>query len=315
MHVIAVNTTILSPTTALLAHHPVDPSELWSAWHPDPTIVAALALAVVLYHHGLVRVRISRVRAPVAFAGGMLALVVALASPLDAAAGSIFSAHMVQHLVLMIVAAPLLVCGRPGLVFTAALPTGPRRAVRRLGSRPRARRMAKALSQPIVPWALAAVTLWAWHHPILYEAAVDHDVVHAVEHATMLGTAAVVWAVALGRVRRPVPVPAAAVLLFATALQSGALGAVLTLARAPLYTVHTAMAPRWGLTPLEDQQLAGALMWMPPGLVYVGVIAALFVRWFGALEAAPGVAAEAVSGRAAGATSGRIATPAGRRPS
>jgi putative membrane protein len=295
---------------AVLAHHPVARSELWAAWHPDPLIVGGLALTLVLYHHGLARLARQGRRAPsrsavVAFDCGMVALALALASPLDAAAASIFSAHMVQHLVLLAVAAPLLVCGRPGLVLTSALPARPRRLLRRGGARPAVRRAGTALSHPIVAWVLATVTLWAWHHPSLYEAAVNHDLVHAAEHITLLGSAAIVWAVALGRVRRRLAVPAAALVLVATALQGSAFGAALTLARAPLYTVHSAMAPRWGLTPLEDQQLAGALMWVPPGLVYVGVAAALLVRWFNTLDAGPtvtaaGPIARAITGRGNG---------------
>jgi cytochrome c oxidase assembly factor CtaG len=304
----------LTAVTAMILHQPVARSELWSDWRPDPLIVVVLALTVVVYHHGLARLarrtrRWPRRRSVVAFDGGLAALAVALASPLDAAAASIFSAHMVQHLVLTVVAAPLLVCGRPGLVFTWALPARPRRVVRRMGAHPAVRRAAGTLSNPVVVWGVATMTLWAWHHPALYEAAVNHDAVHVVEHATLLGTAAAVWAVALGRVRHPVPVPAAALLLFATALQGGALGAVLSLARTPLYEVHSAMAPRWGLTPLGDQQLAGVLMWMPAGLVYLGVAATLLVRWFGALEAPPVVGA---TGPLAGPVTGSVA---GRRPS
>jgi putative membrane protein len=279
---------------AVLGHHPVARSELWAAWHPDPLIIGGLALTLVLYHHGLARLASRSRRRPsrwavVAFDCGVAALALALASPLDAAAASIFSAHMVQHLVLLTVAAPLLVCGRPELVLTSALPAGPRRRLRRGAARPVVRRAGTSLSHPIVAWVLATVTLWAWHHPTLYEAAVNHDLVHAAEHVTLLGTAALVWAVALGRVRRRLAVPAAALVLVATALQGSAFGAGLTLARAPLYAVHTAMAPRWGLTPLEDQQLAGALMWVPPGLVYTGVAAALLARWFNTLDARPTV--------------------------
>jgi putative membrane protein len=315
-----VHDITVTAMTALLAHHPVAPSELWSASLADPVVVAALALAVALYHYGLAhmgRLRQALGRGSVVcFDGGMAALAVALASPLDAAAASIFSAHMVQHMVLMVVAAPLLVCGRPGLVLTAALPARPRRLVRRVGTGARMRRIVRTLFHPIVVWALATLTLWAWHLPALYETAVTHDLVHVLEHATLLGTAAAVWGVALGRVRDPVPVPAAGLLLLATALQSGALGAVLALARAPLYTVHAAMAHQWGLSVLEDQQLAGVLMWMPAGLVYVGVTAVLLVRWFvdlDTLTAAPGVTA---TGPIAGPATGPVAGPiAGRRPS
>lgn len=285
----AVVAPVSGPVT--LAHHPVAPSELWSSWHPDPVIVAVLALSVVLYHHGLSRLR-ARHRGPavswravVSFDAGVAALAVALVSPLDAAAASVFWAHMVQHLVLMVVAAPLLVCGRPGTVLPWALPARQRRLVRRAGARRPVSRVVEVLSHPLVAWAVGTTTLWAWHHPALYDAAVRHDLVHALEHVTLLGTAAVVWAVALGRTRATVPVPLAAMLLFATALQSGALGAVLTLAREPLYEAHTATAPLWGMTPLGDQQLAGALMWMPPSLLYVAVTAALLVRWLASLDA------------------------------
>jgi putative membrane protein len=322
-----VHDIAVTAMTAPLAHHPVAPSELWSAWHADPVVVAALALTVALYHYGVAH--LGRLRqalgrgSVVCFDGGMAALAVALASPLDAAAASIFSAHMVQHMVLMVVAAPLLVCGRPGLVLTATRPARPRRLVRRIGTRAAMRRIARALFHPIVVCALATLTLWAWHHPALYETAVTHDLVHVLEHATLLVTAAAVWAVALGRVRDPVPVPAAGLLLLATALQGGALGAILTLARAPLYTVHAAMAPQWGLSALEDQQLAGVLMWMPAGLVYVGAAAALLVRWFvdlDTLTAPPGVPATGpmaghVTGPVAGPAAGPVGPIAGRRPS
>jgi putative membrane protein len=279
-----------------LAHGPAVPSELWSSWRPDPLIVAALLLAAVLYRQGLVNLRPRpRPRRTVAFAGGLLAVAVALASPLDGAAGSLFAAHMLQHLVLMMVAAPLLVIGDPVLVMGAALPASGRRRLRRLATRRPARRVVAVGRHPVVVWALSAVVLWAWHLPSLYDAAVRNDALHAVEHATLLGSAALLWAAVLGR--RPLPAPAAVGLLFATMLQSSALGAVLTFAGSPLYAVHEATTAAWGQTPLEDQQLAGALMWIPPGIVYLVVMAGLLVRWLESLgtpsERAPVTTGEA----------------------
>jgi putative membrane protein len=206
---------------------------------------------------------------------------VALVSPLDGAAASLFAAHMAQHLVLMMVAAPLLAASRPLLVVGAALPAAGRRRLRRVA----ARRLATAMFHPVVVWTLGTVVLWAWHLPVLYDAAVRNDAVHAVEHVTLLGAAALLWAAVLGRSPRPLAAPAAVGLLFATMLQSSALGAVLTLAGSPLYSVHETTTAAWGLTPLEDQQLAGALMWVPPGVVYLGVMAGLLVRWLGSLDA------------------------------
>jgi putative membrane protein len=274
---------------AMLAHGAAAPSELWRSWRPDPLVVAALLVAGVLYRQGLVALRTRarpgpRPRHVAAFAGGLAAVAVALVSPLDGAAGALFAAHMLQHLVLMMVAAPLLAAGRPVLVVGAGLPAAGRRRMRRLAASHPARRVATTLFHPIAVWTLGVVALWAWHLPALYDAAVRTDAIHAVEHTTLLGTAALLWAAVLGRGPRPLAVPAAVGLLFATALQNSALGAVLTLAGAPLYRVHEATTAAWGLSPLQDQQLAGALMWVPPGVVYLFVMAGLLVRWLGSLD-------------------------------
>lgn len=280
------------------AHDPVAPGELWSSWHPDPLVLAGLALAAVVYRQGLVGLRRQRRGRPAvgptqvaAFSGGLATLAVALASPLEAAASSLFAAHMVQHLMLLVVAPPLLVLGRPGLVMTMALPRRARRRVRRAGTRGAVRRTVEAVSHPAAVWGAGTVVLWAWHLPSLYEAAVLHDAVHALEHATLLAIAGLLWAAVLGRGSRPLAAPAVVLLLFVTALQGAALGAVLSLASAPLYAVHEPVAPLWGLTPLEDQQLAGGLMWVPPGLVYLAVMAGVLVRWFASLDARSGDAA------------------------
>lgn len=271
-----------------LAHDAVAPSELWSSWRPEPFILATLALTALLYRQGLAHQRAWRRPAVrpaqvVAFYGALLALAVALASPLEGAASSLFAAHMVQHLLLMMVAAPLLVLGRPVMVLSQALPQRWRRLLRARARR-RVRVTAHSLSHPAVVWAVGAVVLWAWHLPTLYEVALSHDALHALEHVSLVATSALVWALALGRRPRSLATPAAVLVLFATALQSGALGAVLALARTPLYPIHAPAAPLWGLTPLEDQQLAGVLMWVPPGLVYVTVMSGLLVRWFASLD-------------------------------
>lgn len=275
-----------------LAHDAVARSELWSSWHPEPVVVAGLALAGLLYARGLVGLQTHR-RWPspvrpsqvVAYAAALLALAVALTSPLETAASSLFTAHMIQHLVLIVVAAPLLVLGRSGLVATAGLPGRERRLLRRARARPQVRRVLDVVWHPVAVWALGTVVLWAWHLPALYEAAVRHEAVHALEHVTLVAVAALLWAAVLGRGRRSLAVPVAALLLFASSLQSAALGAVLAFAQAPLYTIHEPIAPQWGLTPLQDQQVAGGLMWVPPGLVYMAVIATLLARWFANLDA------------------------------
>jgi putative membrane protein len=291
--------TAITPMT--LGHAPVAPSELWSAWHPEPLILGLLALTAVLYgwglsHLGARRRQMVRPANVVAFAGALLVLAVALASPLEVAASSVFAAHMVQHLLLMLAVAPLLVCGRPVVVLSQAFPLRGRRLLIRVRTYRSVRAGIVALFHPVSIWVVGAVVLWAWHLPTLYEAALRSDALHALEHASLIATSAFVWAVALGRARRSLAAPAASGLLFATALQSGALGAVLALAQRPLYAVHAAVAPSWGLTPLEDQQLAGGLMWVPPGLIYLVVIAALLARWLGSLEIPDGEPASTARG-------------------
>jgi putative membrane protein len=289
------------PVLMTLAHTPVARSDLWSSWRPDPLILGILVLTAFLYRLGLAhlgarRRQLVRPAHVAAFAGALLALAIALASPLELAASSVFAAHMVQHLLLMLIVAPLVVCGRPVLVLGRAVPLRGRRLFVRVRARPSVRSARDALLHPVSAWVMGVVVLWAWHLPALYEVALRHDALHALEHASLIATAALVWALALGRARRSLAIPAASGLLLATALQSGALGAVLALAQRPLYPIHASVAPSWGLTPLEDQQLAGGLMWVPPGIVYTVVIAALLAHWLGSLEVGDGEHAATVRG-------------------
>ena len=271
-------------------NHVVAPSELASAWTVDPVLVAALGVAGVLYGRGTARLgeRIGGPARPkgrsLAFYAGLVILAAALLSPLDALASTLFAGHMVQHLLLMVVAAPLLVYARPTAALVAGLPSGGRDAVRR-ASAAGLRGAARTLTRPVVVWGLGTVVLWSWHMPSLYEAALSHDALHAVEHASFFGVAVLFWSVVLGSgARRGVARPVAGLLVLASGVQSTALGAVLLFASSPLYPVHGPGAAAWGTSALEDQQLAGALMWGPPGLVYLVVMGWLLVRWFAEME-------------------------------
>jgi putative membrane protein len=258
---------------------------------PDPSVVSALSLAGAAYAIGFARRhrasgRRVGTRQAVAFAAALAVLALALASPLEAVASALFTAHMVQHLLLIVVAAPLLVSARPGTVLLAALPPRWRRRAHRLSGARLVRVSLVRLAHPVVAWVVAAAVLWAWHLPSLYQLALAQEAVHVLEHATLLATAGLTWWL-VGTRRGPFAVgrPAAVGLLFATALQSGALGAVLSLASAPLYPVHAAGAAAFDLTPLADQQLAGVLMWVPPWAVYLTTMVVLLFRWFAHLEA------------------------------
>ncbi|CAN5164915.1 cytochrome c oxidase assembly protein [soil metagenome] len=258
--------------------------------------VVAVAVGAWAYGRGLRRLWaragtgrvVSRARAA-AFAAGMVSLVAVLSGPLPGAAHRLLWAHMVQHVVLMAVSAPLLVLGAPLPTLLWALPEGARRRastwVRRL-NRSHARSGWYA-------WAAAAVVahavaVWAWHVPGAFEAALHHEVFHVAEHASFFGTAVVLWWVVLGDLSPSVH-GAGVVAVFLTALQGGTLGAFMTLASHPWYPAYTDRAGST-LTALEDQQVAGVIMWAPAGLAYLLAGIAVFAVWVGRSEQAnPGV--------------------------
>ena len=281
-----------------LSHHPVSPDTLWSAWSWDPLILLLVAGAAWLYARGWARMRAAPHRRAVArrafaFYGGLVVLALALLSPLHAAAEALFSAHMVQHLALMLVAAPLLVLGAPLLPSWLGLPSSARAslAVLRRPVGPWTRR----LMNPVLVTALHGAALWTWHLPAVYGAGLAGPGLHALEHASFLGSALLFWAVVF-RVSSKRRTPAAALaVVFVTALHSGALGALITFATRPLYAPHLQRAPAWGIDALTDQQLAGLIMWVPAGTLYLVTIAVLLLRWLRAMERepAPGALAQA----------------------
>jgi cytochrome c oxidase assembly factor CtaG len=207
-----------------------------------------------------------------AFGAGVLALAVALMSPIDAVSGALFSVHMVQHLLLVVVAAPLIVAGEPAYVMLWAFPARRRRSIaRRWRQLPALRAAWHVVTYPVVAWTLHVGMLWLWHAPRLYDAALRTPWLHVVEHTAFLVTALVFWWVALDR--RRLRVGASTFYLFAAALQGTLLGALLTLARHPWYVSHYGTTRAWGLSPLEDQQVAGLIMWIPAGLAYLIAVA------------------------------------------
>ena len=246
---------VLAPGVA--AAHAMDAAASPAVGH---RVVLALLLAgAALYARGLARRRgawpTSRVLAAVA---GALTIGLAVASPLDALAHASLAAHMTQHTLLTVVAAPLLAAARPLGVFAAALP----RAVRL----PRF----LVVPSPGVACALHAVALWAWHLPGPYGAALGSPALHAAAHASLLGTAALLWwSISRGRARL-----AGVLWLFATALHAGALGGLLAIAPRPWFSAH-AGAPG----ALADQQLAGLIMWVPAGAVMTALALALAAGW------------------------------------
>jgi putative membrane protein len=269
-----------------LAHGVTTPADVWSAWSFDPLLLLGLVGAGVLYARGSARLPHDR-KQRVAFYGGLAALFLALVTPLDAVSEALFSAHMGQHLVLIFVAAPLLVMGAPGVHLALALPPAARRLWHRLVRTSPARLMTLAGTNLVIVWCVHAVAVWAWHLPGPYEAALRNDFVHAFEHVSFAGTAMLFWATIVRRTSARVGHAGTILFVFATALQGGALGALLIFANRVLYPIHDMRAHDWGLTAIEDQQLAGALMWIPPGFVYFIVMAVTFAKWLRHIEQNP----------------------------
>jgi putative membrane protein len=275
----------------MLPDQVVTPADLGRSWSFDPVLLVAVTVTAILYWRGMARLgrRIrgrDRTARAIAFYGGLAVLTAALVSPLDALASALFSAHMVQHLLLMVVAAPLVAYARPTAALIAGLPTGGRDAVR-WATAGGLRKVAHVLFNPVIVWSIGAIVLWAWHMPSLYEGALRHDALHVAEHVSFLGAALLFWSVVLGSgARRGAARPVAALLVFANGVQGTALGAVLLFASAGLYPVHAPGVRAWGTSLLEDQQLAGALMWGPPALLYLLVIGWLLFRWFAEMEEA-----------------------------
>jgi putative membrane protein len=260
-----------------------------SAWGGPPWLVATFALSIALYTSGVFGLwrHAGRGRGVsggrvCCFVLGWLAAAVALLSPLDALTTDLFSAHMAQHELLMVVAAPLLVLGRPLSIWTWALPRGWRGAARSLA---KARPVATAwstLTRPVVATAVHGGALWLWHWPSWFDAAIDNAAIHTAQHLSFTITALFFWWAIAERPRASVTGGSGAAYLFVTMAHTSALGALLTFAPTVWYAAYRVDAPRWGLTPLEDQQIGGLIMWVPGGTVYaiagLAIVARLLLR-------------------------------------
>ena len=217
--------------------HPPDVATIWSRWNLDPLLIAALlALGLAAaFSPG------EKARRRLMLAGWALSAA-ALISPLCALSVSLFSARLFQHMLLAFVAAPLVALGWPRGAANAQFPAA---------------------------FVFAAV-LWLWHMPVPYAATFNGGLVYWLMHLTMFASALWFWSSILRAPRERLGAATAASLF--TSLQMAFLGAIITFAGRPLYAPHEFTTFAWGLTPLQDQQLGGAIMWVPAGAVFVAAI-------------------------------------------
>lgn len=252
---------------------------LTTAWHWEPSVVAGCLILAGGY---LAIARPLTARAW-SFLAGVVVLLFSLVSPLDVLGDTyLFSAHMIQHLLQTLVVPPLVLLGLPPYLARQVLAWAP------------ARRVEAAVARPLVAWTLATSALWLWHLPAFYDAALGDELLHIVQHLTFLTTATIFWwlvvAPAGSASRWPLPAWATMAYLFTAFLASSLLGALLTFAPPGLYPAYQQPPDRlgllplvrdgWGLTPADDQQLGGVLMWVPGGGVYLVALIGVFARWF-----------------------------------
>lgn len=218
-----------------------------------------------------------------AFLAGLSALLVALVSQVDALATELFSVHMVQHMLLTVVAAPLLLVGAPIRPLLRGLPRWMRSGLVRPLARSRwLRRSLHLIRHPLVAGALYVGGLYAWHVPALYDAALRDGRVHVAEHLWFLVSALVFWSVVID----PVPFRGTLgyagrlpYLLVAGAAQNTVLGGVLSFSSLLLYGSYTHSPERFGIDPLSDQRIGGAIMWVAGDIVFLAAASVAFFRW------------------------------------
>jgi len=243
--------------------------------------------AAAVYLRGVrARRRRGLARPPAASVAAMLAgLTVAalvLDGPTDTMADQLFWVHMLQHLALITIVAPFVVLGEPVRAFEEVLPMGMRRALGRIEGRLWARDGA-ARRTAIAGLALSTIALLAWHTPVAFQAALDDDPLHALEHLTLLATALLFWwPILTPGLRERIGTGFAIVEVLIATIVMTALGALLAFSPTVWYPAYSAAERVRGVGALADQQLAGLLMWIPSGLLYLAVIAWLFLRWIDA---------------------------------
>ncbi len=253
-----------------------------ASWTFDPGALALVGLATAVYvpRWRRVRARYGARAAPIgrmiAFAGGVLTLVVALISPIDRLGEQAFTMHMLQHILLLDVAPILFIAALTKVILRPAT-----RRLQRLES------AAGPLAHPAAAVVLYVAVMWTWHVPALYDAALEHPLLHAFEHTWFMAAGALYWWHLLSpiRARHRLTGMGPIVYMLSTKLLVGILGIAITFAPDPLYDFYKDQAPIWGLSAGDDQAIAGALMALEQSIVMGIALAWLFIRALAESEA------------------------------
>ena len=251
-------------------------------WTFDPWIVMPLALSALLYVNGYLRLRRrSRLgrgsidRQALLYGAGWLVLAAALISPLHDMGEHLFTAHMVEHELVMAVSAPLVVLSRPSAILLWGLPDRSSSWIGRSVNGPVVSNLWNFIAAGAMATLVHGLAIWAWHVPALFDAAVERVPLHRLQHLSFFASALLFWWAMFRRSNEGV----GAWHVFLTMLHTSLLGALIALSPVVLYLSQTRYAETFGMTALEDQQLAGFVMWIPAGIIYALVAMTLLARW------------------------------------
>lgn len=261
------------------------------AWTWEPAFTVPLVVFGVLIFAGLARLGTRTgyskhwLRQSAVLTSGWLSLLIALNSPIHELGESLFWVHMIQHEILLLISAPLLVLGNVFQVMIAAFPSG---VGARFGGFLRQTGLHHTFlffSRPLPAWCLGAAGLWLWHVPYLFDATLRSDVIHAAQHLTFVITSFFFWLSLLDSRTRHASYGISILYLFATAVHTTFLGVLLTYSPRPWYSPYRFTAPRFGYSALQDQQIGGLIMWVPAGVVFTAVALFLIPAWLRSSDA------------------------------
>ena len=257
----------------------------WTAG-PGLWVLCAALLYWLGGRHGQMHTHAADRWRTVSFVLGLLAILAALDSPIDALAVKLFWVHMVQHILLIAVAPPLLALARPWTRMWRGLPLEfRRRTARALAQEPRWRPLRRAwalIAKPLPSWLIFNLTFLAWHLPVAYDATLRSPAAHLLEHGMFFATALLFWSRVIYSPpwRSPLSDPGRIIYLGSALVAGWVLAIVLALSTSPLYAAYADQASRpGGISALTDQQLAAGIMWVPGSLSYTIAIVVIAYRW------------------------------------
>lgn len=278
--ILLITAALATPASAHGGHH----QEL--AWTLDPALTVPLGLTLLIYLVGLRRLTARASKSPSGvglFLAGWIVLTLALVSPLHEAGERSFTMHMIEHELIMLVATLLLAGSNAGGILAWGLPRPMRQS---LGSNWKSplQRLWKLLTEPVTATAVQAIVMWLWHAPALFDRALDDPAWHIAQHASFFISSLLFWWAMLHPRGRSYGLSAAC--LFATSMIGGALGALMSVSASPWYSAYAAMGMTpFGLDPVDDQRLAGLIMWIPGGLFHGVAALVLTYKWLRSSEA------------------------------